>query len=127
MNQEVYVASSEISTIVKETIGSITDYLKHREIEKTERERVRATLRAVTAKFENDRKMFELYLNKSFDERARLYESGEKLLQKAMKDQDIETTKLALNFMLSVYDKNPIDGFSLEGGPLNMSLLSNRL
>ena len=126
MTPEIY-AASEIGSIVKETIGFITDYLQQREVEKTERERVRATLRAITAKFENDRKMFESYLEKSFDERARLYESGEKLLQKAMKDNDMETTKLALNFMLEIYNKNPLDGFSIESGPLNMSLLSNRL
>lgn len=126
MKPEIY-AASEISQIVKGTIDSITDYLKHREVEKTERERVRATLRAITAKFENDRKMFEAYLNKSFDERARLYESGESLLQKAMNDHDMETTKVALNFMLGVYNKNPLDGFSIESGPLNMSLLSDRL
>lgn len=126
MNPEVY-AASEISTIVKETIGSITDYLKHREVEKTERERVRATLRAITAKFENDRRMFKDYLDKSFNDRERLYEIGEELLQKAMNDQDMETTKVALNFILGVYNKNPLDGFSLESGPLNMSLLSNRL
>lgn len=126
MTPEIY-AASEIGLIVKETIGSITDYLKQREVERTERERVRATLRAITAKFENDRKMFEAYLEKSFDERSRLYENGEKLLKKAMKDNDMETTKVALNFMLGVYNKNPLDGFSIKSGQLNMSLLSNRL
>lgn len=115
---------TEISKLVTHTIDSATDFLKSREIEKTERQRIVACLNAITAKIQSERKKFEDFIEKSFEERERLFKTFEQLIHKGMENNDIELLKLASNCMLNVYNKNPLDGFKEISTDTPLNLLS---
>jgi hypothetical protein len=102
----------DIASVITETIDSATSYLKDREREITERQRLQSCLNAITAKIQMERGKFETYINKSFDERERLYKTMDLLIAKGMEENDIELIKHASNVMLNVYNKNPLDGFT---------------
>jgi hypothetical protein len=114
----------DIGDLMKGTIDSITDYLKEREEQETERQRVEACLQAITKKMETDRRKFEMYLNKSFEEREKLYQKVDGLLQASIEKNNVEMSKLALNFMINVYNKNPMDGFQNTLDGVSADLLS---
>lgn len=114
-----------VSTVVTDVISSIGDYMKTREVQKTERERVKASLKAITLKLETDREKFQLYLEHSFSEREKLYQRFDQLLKKSMELQDVELSKLALNAMLTVYSKNALEGFDHVSNGQEMTLLQN--
>ena len=121
MNQVGVLVAKDVGELVKETVDSVTDYLKTKEVEKTEREKVKACLTAVTKKFEEDRKKFEDFLDKSFEEREKLYNQAEKVMDKALKDDNLELVKVSVNMMLTVYNKNPMDGYEKVNSNNNVS------
>lgn len=108
------LALQEAGKLVTESIKSFGEYMKTREIEKTERIRIAAVLTAVTEKINADRAIFELYIANSFEERERLYQQADKVLNKAIENADTEMMKIALNYTINIYNKNPLDGFDLN-------------
>lgn len=105
------LAGKEVGKIVNETVDSITGYLETKEREKTERARIRACLKAVTEKYKNDRIKFEKYMEKSFEEREKLYDRFEKLLDHAINENNSEIAQMATQAIITVYNKNPMQGF----------------
>ncbi|HFK1458745.1 TPA: hypothetical protein ACGXMC_004491 [Bacillus cereus] len=112
----------EISKIITQTVDTVTSYLKEKEVEKTERQRIIACLNVISHKLENERVKFETFMEKSFAERERLYQTMDALIVKGTMENDIELIKLATNCMLNIYHKNPIEGYSdvIEETQLNV-------
>ncbi|MEE1130965.1 MAG: hypothetical protein UHX00_04955 [Caryophanon sp.] len=104
----------EVGKLVTQSIKSFGEYMNTREIEKTERIRIAAVLTAVTEKINADRAVFEMYIANSFEERERLYQMADKVLNKAIENADTEMMKIALNCTINIYNKNPLDGFDLN-------------
>lgn len=102
----------EISKIITQTVDTVTSYLKEKEVEKTERQRIIACLNIISHKLENERVKFETFMEKSFAERERLYQTMDALIVKGTMENDIELIKLATNCMLNIYQKNSIEGYS---------------
>lgn len=117
--------AAEISKVVSKAIDAAADYAKEREFQKTERKRIRACLEAVTKQIESNRIKFEQYMESSFAEREKLYKRVDSMLNRAVEIGDIEMGKLALNFMLNVYNKNPMEGFEKAVENAGNNLLSN--
>jgi hypothetical protein len=115
---------AEIGKVVSDTINSITDYMKCREYEITERQRIQACLRAITHQIDSNRIKFEQYMKASFAERELLYSRVDKLLNYAIEAGDVETAKLALNTILGIYHKDPMEGFGIALEPVNVNLLN---
>jgi hypothetical protein len=106
--------AAEAGKLLKEIIVTTGDYLKHRETEKTERARVQAALKVAIRKIEANKEVYVQYITSTFDEREKLYVRFDALLKKAIEVNDFETSKLAMQFMLDVYNRNPMEGFSLD-------------
>lgn len=100
----------DIASVVTETINSATSYLKAKEVEETERQRLISCLNAITLKIELERDKFEKFMEKSFAERERLYKSADKVLEKGLQENNMQLVTLASNLMMNVYNKNPLDG-----------------
>ncbi|MEH7442660.1 hypothetical protein V7201_10190 [Bacillus sp. JJ1122] len=100
----------DIASVVTETINSATSYLKAKEVEETERQRLISCLNAITAKIELERDKFEKFMENSFAERERLYSSADKVLEKGLQENNMQLVTLASNLMMNVYNKNPLDG-----------------
>jgi hypothetical protein len=100
----------DIASVVTETINSATSYLKTKEVEETERQRLISCLNAITAKIELERDKFEKFMENSFAERERLYSSADKVLEKGLQENNMQLVTLASNLMMNVYNKNPLDG-----------------
>ncbi|WP_423408366.1 hypothetical protein AABM38_22410 [Heyndrickxia sp. MSNUG] len=100
----------DIASVVTETINSATSYLKAKEVEETERQRLISCLNAITLKIELERDKFEKFMEKSFAERERLYSSADKVLEKGLQENNMQLVTLASNLMMNVYNKNPLDG-----------------
>lgn len=100
----------DIASVVTETINSATSYLKAKEVEETERQRLISCLNAITLKIELERDKFEKFMEKSFSERERLYKSADKVLEKGLQENNMQLVTLASNLMMNVYNKNPLDG-----------------
>jgi hypothetical protein len=122
---QTILATQDLGQVISTTVSSITEYLKHKEEHKTERERIEACLNAITKKMETDRLKFESYMNKSFAEREKLYQRVDGLLNVSIAKGDVEMCKLALNFIISVYNKNPMDGYKESLQDVNSNLLSS--
>lgn len=116
--------TEDLTKIVVKTIDSITDYLKDCEEQKTERVRICACLDAITKKMDTDRIKFDSYMKASFAERESLYSKVEQLLNKSIEDGNTEMCKMALNFIVTVYNKNPIEGLNETLGSPQLDLLS---
>ena len=100
----------DIASVVTETINSATSYLKAKEVEETERQRLISCLNAITLKIELERDKFEKFMEKSLAERERLYKSADKVLEKGLQENNMQLVTLASNLMMNVYNKNPLDG-----------------
>lgn len=124
MNQSLPALQAlDVAKLIAHTIDSATDYLKAREIEKTERQRIVACLKALTKKMEVDRSNFETFITASFAERERLYKTMEAVMNKGLQENNFELVKHASQVMLSVYHKNPLDGFQDVSQGVQMNVL----
>jgi hypothetical protein len=83
----------------------------------TERTRIRVCLEAVTKQIESNRIKFERFMESSFTEREKLYKRLDNMLVRAVEIGDTEMAKVALNFILTVYNKKPMEGLevAIEG------------
>ncbi|OAA86347.1 hypothetical protein [Clostridium coskatii] len=115
---------AEIEQLVKYAIDSVTDYMKCKQYEQTERKRIQSCLQAITDQINSNRIKFDQYMKASFAERERLYSRVDKFLNYAIETGDSEFAKLSLNVMLQIYNKNPMDGIEDRLNSVNMNLLS---
>jgi hypothetical protein len=102
---------SEARKLLADVVEAYTDYLKVKEHEITERQRIRDCLMAVTEKIKNDKAVCEYYIQETFKERARLYSIAEKGLDHAIAGGDAGMAKLMVDLIAITYNKNPLDGF----------------
>jgi hypothetical protein len=93
--------------------------VKCKEHEETERIRVRACLAAMTKLIESNRENFEKYMEKSFNERDKLYMLLNQTISTAIDKGDSDIAKYALDCMAKVYNKNPMDGYEKVKESLN--------
>lgn len=122
------ISVNAVSKTVSNAITAFADYSKTKEIQKTERIRVRACLKAITKQIESNRAMFEKYLETSFVERERLYKTGDLMINSAIQKGDLELAKMGCNFILAVYNKDPMQGFQfLDGGGVKDYLGQNNI
>lgn len=91
--------------ITKESIRCFTEYMKCKEHEITERQRINATLQAVQYQINAQKEVYLNELEKNFEERNRLYDMAEKTQQKALELGDKEMLQLCYNLILNVYTK----------------------
>ncbi|UII56552.1 hypothetical protein LS684_03455 [Cytobacillus spongiae] len=124
MNVPINVTPSmDVVNLITQTIDSTTNYLKAKEVEETERQRVIACLNAITKKMEVERRNFELYVKESFAEREKLYQRMDEVIHKGLETNDIEMIKIASNVMLNVYNKNPLEGYKDVSQGVQMNVL----
>ncbi|WP_156946361.1 hypothetical protein [Desulfitibacter alkalitolerans] len=74
-------------------------------------------MEAVTKQIESNRIKFERFMESSFTEREKLYKRVDNMLVRAVEIGDTEMAKVALNFILTVYNKKPMEGLevAIEG------------
>lgn len=96
-------AISAVTEIYKETVLCLTDYMKCREHEITERARISACLSAIVEKISADKEMYIKTLETNFNERKLLYDKVNETISVANAHSDTEMLKLAYNFMLTVF------------------------
>ena len=122
LNSQTAILMS-ITDITKESIRCFTDYAKCREHEKTERKRIKATLRAIQYQIDAQKEIYLKELDKNYEERNRLYDIAEKTQKKALELNDKEMLQLCFNLILDVYNK-PFDinipRLSLSNGSINL-------
>ena len=101
--------------ITKETIRCFTEYAKCKEHEETERKRISYALRAIIYQIDAQKEAYLKFLDKTYEERSRLYDIVERAQKKALENGDTEMLRMCYNFILNVYNK-PVDGFGRGAG-----------
>ncbi|OCS91707.1 hypothetical protein [Caryophanon latum] len=104
---------AEIGKMANELIVTYGKYKETKEIEQTERIRIRATLLALTKKIEAETQTFQLFLEKRFEERHRLYDMAEDLMKHGMKEKDPDLINSAITLIKFTYCEDPLKGNSL--------------
>ena len=89
--------------IAKESLQCFTDYLKCKEHETTERQRIRANLKSITEEISTKKEMYIKTIETNFAERKELYSKADESLKKAVEVQDVEMLKCIYNYILNVY------------------------
>ena len=121
------IAIAECGKILSDAFEAFTDYMKVKEHEVTERQRIRATVEVALKQIESNRIFFTSYMEKSFGERERLYKLAENVLDNAKLNSDVEMAKLALNFIVAVYNKNPLEGIEKVQNSIDAVAVRNYL
>lgn len=98
------IAINAVLDIAKESMRCFTDYMKCKEHEITERQRIRACLSAVIEKIGAQKDMYIKTIEKNYAERKELYTKADAALQKALELQDIDMLKCTYNYILTVYN-----------------------
>lgn len=98
------IVANAILDVAKESMRCFTDYIKCREHEITERERIRACLNAVVEKINAQKDMYIKTIETNYTERKELYAKADAVLQKALEIQDMEMLKCTYNYILTVYN-----------------------
>ncbi|MCH3950734.1 MAG: hypothetical protein LKE33_07375 [Acidaminococcus sp.] len=98
----------EIADVYKIGIECFTDYLTSRQQEETERLRIRECARAIEKKLEYDQELRLKILEDNSKEKNRLYDSMEKSLDVALKNNDTAFAQVVIKTMMDLYkyDKN---------------------
>lgn len=89
----------------KEAMNAVTDYLKCKQEQITERKKISAVLSAVTTQIEANKEMYIKGLELYYSERNRLYDQANKVIDKALENNDMEMVKVTYNFILTVYNQ----------------------
>ncbi|MCI2254221.1 hypothetical protein L2D08_07580 [Domibacillus sp. PGB-M46] len=101
---------AETGKIVNELIVTYGKYKEIQEKEQTERIRIRATLLALTKKIEAETQSFTFYLGKRFEERHRIYDIAEEMMQYGMREKDSDMIHAATALIKSTYSQDPLNG-----------------
>jgi hypothetical protein len=91
--------------IAREAMTAVTDYLKCKQEQITERKRISATLKAVTAQIEANKEMYIKGLEMYYAEINKLYDTANKAVERALENNDMEMLKCTYNFILTVYSQ----------------------
>ena len=98
--------SIDITNLVTGAMKEFSSYAQARQVEKTERERIKSYLKIITTKLHEENSTLRSYLNNSFQERENLYKRTDEVMRSGLKNNDIELVKLAMNTMMDIYNKN---------------------
>ncbi|MCH3950733.1 MAG: hypothetical protein LKE33_07370 [Acidaminococcus sp.] len=102
---------TKISDLVAELIRAFYDYLYEKEYQKeyhlTELEKNIAVIRIRTKQIAAQTENMKAYFDSHQQERLRLYQSAEKVLDKALADGDSEYAELACKMITIIRQKNP--------------------
>lgn len=120
MGAEIALAVKAATDITKEAMNCFKEYAMCREQEVTERKRIRAQLQAVNHWIDANKEIYLKQIETGAEERKMMYKAVEGVIEKATKEQDLEMLKLAMNFMLTVYQKAP------ELGQVNIQMLEQK-
>lgn len=118
------IAIGTAADVIKESIRAYADYAKCKEVEITERKRIAGIIEVLNKKIESEKEVILKYMENSFEERERLYVRIDKVIELSLERADHEMLKLALNSMLVIYNKNPMDGAPMNQDFLNESVNS---
>jgi len=121
------MAAAEAGKVLVKAFEAFTEYQKTREQEVTERQRIRATVEVAVKQIESNRIIFEKYMESSFNEREKLYKKVEDTLNTATARGDVEMAKLALNFIVTIYNKNPLEGIEKMQNSISAGAIRNYL
>lgn len=108
-----YICSSAVD-VIGEITQEITDYLKTKEHNITERKRIAAALEVATKLIENDTEKFKLYLESEYKDKDRLYTNAEKMIDKGLAENNLEILNAGCNFMMVAFNKNPLENYKSE-------------
>lgn len=111
------IAIEQAADVTKEAMHCFKEYAMSREQEITERKRIRAQLQAITCVINANKEICLKEIETKAEERKQLYHAVEGVIDKASKESDIEMLKVALDFMLTVYQKAP------QIGEMNLNLI----
>lgn len=92
-------------------LGSVRDCIEVLDRGATERKLIRAKRDTVCIMLRERLELMVSYLNYHFGERSKLYDEYFRLIDKAMKSENDEVTRIALESLLQVYS-SPIDSSS---------------
>lgn len=90
--------------VVTEVVNAVNDYAKCTQEQITERQRIRAGLKAMIAKIEADKEENIYTINKFYEDKKELYNFLEEVLINSQKVGDIETTKTICETLLKLQD-----------------------
>ncbi len=102
----------EMAELFSKSMNSMANYMSTKEVEKTERERIRKCFQVIMEKIDGQNKRAELVLEYNFKDKQEIYNRMDKLIDASIKNGDSEMAKLALDVMLKVFQKSPSSGLS---------------
>ena len=106
--EEALIADVVVKTIT-EVANIMNDYAKCRQEQITERQRIRAQLKAVTAQIQADKEKYIYAIDKFYEDKNRFYDIMEQALKNCEKCGDIEMMKVIydgfFNFQRSKVDE----------------------
>lgn len=106
MNGSPIPIGIDLTGLVTGAIREFSSYAQCKQVEKTERERIKAYLKVITTKLQEENSTLRAYLNNSFQERENLYKRTDEVMKMGLQQNDIELVKLAMNTMVDIYNKN---------------------
>lgn len=89
--------------IARESMMCFTDYLKCKQHEATERQRIKATLSAINAKISAQKEVYIKTIETNYAERKELYSRADKVMKYALEMHDMEMVKCSYNYLLNIY------------------------
>ena len=101
--EEVLIVDTALKTIT-EVVNAVNDYAKCTQEQITERQRIRAGLKAVVAKIEAEKEQNIYTINKFYEDKNKVYSLLEEALINSQKVGDIETTKVICTTLLKFQD-----------------------
>lgn len=90
--------------VVTEIVNAVNDYAKCTQEQITERQRIRAGLKAMIAKIEADKEENIYTINKFYEDKKELYNFLEEVLINSQKVGDIEAMKTICDTLLKLQD-----------------------
>ena len=90
--------------VVTEVVNAVNDYAKCTQEQITERQRIRAGLKAMIAKIEADKEENIYTINKFYEDKKELYNFLEEVLINSQKVGDIEAMKTICDTLLKLQD-----------------------
>ncbi len=97
---------------LKELVTSCTEYLKVKEEEKTKRHKIETWEKITIAEIKAKRDLFINYLDYSFDERAKNFNSLFQLVDQAIDNENSQQLSLALQAIIALAQSSPFDSLT---------------
>ncbi|MGK7881267.1 MAG: hypothetical protein AB4060_14380 [Crocosphaera sp.] len=97
---------------LNDIVTSYTEYLKIKEQEKTKRHEITTKEKITIAEIQAKRDLLINYLEFSFDERAKNFNSLFQLVDQAIDNEDNQQLSLALQGIIALAQSSPFDGLT---------------